>query len=303
MFGLRNIAASILACSALSAAGVFNFEPPTYAGAAGGTSIAGQNGWTTPTGNAFVYTYAGNAPGFGADPAGGIQFLGASSSNPSPGPSSTPPASRARQALDLSGNTLWNMTFDVAALNNGVTDNTGIFNFGSIPILDSSANGIMMSQVLIWDSSSTGSTFSFEDIGYDVAGNPNFIITPGNPGSAFTGLSQNTWYRITVVFDLSLNKLVTESIRDVTHNGTTNTYAINPAFFLDGGAANPQTATQFGLTTVADGVNGSTNSIGLDNVSFTATGAGTVPEPATWSMLAFTLATACAARTIRRKKR
>jgi len=299
MFGLRNIAVSILACSALSAAGVFNFEPPTYAGTPGGTSIAGQNGWTTPTGNAFVYTYAGNAPGFSAAPAGGTQFLGASSSNPSPG--STPPASRARQALDLSAGTLWNMTFDVAALNGGVTDNTGIFNFGSIPILDSSANGIMMSQVLIWDSSSAGSTFSFEDIGYDVAGNPNFIITPGNPGSAFTGLSQNTWYRVSVVFDLNLNKIVTESIRDLTHNGATNTYAINPSFFLDGGAANPQTATQFGLTTVANGVNSSTNSIGLDNVSFVSTGAA--PEPATWSMLALTLATACVARTIRPKRR
>src|SRR5689334_3744882 len=112
----------------LQAAAVFTFEPPAYTGSPAGTTIAGQNGWTTPTGNAFVYTYAGNAPGFAADPGGGTQFLGASSSNPAPGPSSTPPASRARQPLDLSAGTLWSMTFDIAALSDGVTDNAGIFN-------------------------------------------------------------------------------------------------------------------------------------------------------------------------------
>src|SRR5688500_10798950 len=57
-----------------------DFETPTYAGSASGTLLSGQDGWYNPTAESTdwnVYTYADNAMGIVANPAGGgDQFAG-----------------------------------------------------------------------------------------------------------------------------------------------------------------------------------------------------------------------------------
>src|ERR1051326_1835068 len=97
---------------------LYDFETPAYSGSPTGTSIAGQNVWTTPTGAASVYTYAANAPGLAVNPNGGAQFLGIVQANPNPNTAS--PASRGRQSLDLSTSNLWMFSYDLIAASPGV---------------------------------------------------------------------------------------------------------------------------------------------------------------------------------------
>ncbi len=68
----------VFACGVAVADFVTGFEPPTYAGSAGGTITTGQDGWYVPVvGSAdhMIFTYVGNAWGFPDNPAdGGTQF-------------------------------------------------------------------------------------------------------------------------------------------------------------------------------------------------------------------------------------
>jgi MYXO-CTERM domain-containing protein len=259
-------------------AGVFyNFEPPTYTGSPTGTTVNGQNGWTTPTGNASVYTYSSNALGFPTNSNGGTQFLGATSPD-----SNT--VDRARQSLDLSSSNLWQFNYDIVASVVGTADNTNIFNFANLPILDngsgSATGGVFMGQLLIWDSSTSNSTFTYELEGATSSNDATFFATPGGTSSAFNHLQQNHWYTIGLTLDLANNTVVSESIRDITAGGPTNTYGTPTNFFFDGGQGGHLGITQFGLTALG-GLTNSTDEVGVDNISFTS---AAVPEAPTWLM-------------------
>src|SRR5687768_3974417 len=58
-----------------------NFEAPGYSGSSAGVLLTGQDGWQLPAGSVDhnVFTYAGNAPGFVANPNGGAQFISGTS--------------------------------------------------------------------------------------------------------------------------------------------------------------------------------------------------------------------------------
>jgi len=273
---------------------LYDFETPAYSGSPTGTSIAGQNGWTTPTGAASVYTYAANAPGLAVNPNGGAQFLGIVQANPNPNTAS--PASRGRQSLDLSTSNLWMFSYDLIAASPGVTEaaDSNVFNFASIPILDngvgSATGGVMLSQLLIWDTSALNATYTYELLGTDATNSGQFFATPGGTSSAFNHLIQDHWYHIVLVMDLTTNTLTQESITDLTLGGPTNSYGTPTNFFLDGGQNNRRTTTQFGLTVIGNFVNGSQNQAGLDNVAVTDLNGTSVPEPATILLSAFGLA-------------
>jgi len=275
------------------AAPIITFEPAAYTGSSAGTSIAGQNGWTTPTGSASVYTYAGNSLGLSANSTGGLQFAGMSAANPSPGAGSTPAVDRMRQPLSLSSSSTWEFSYDVAALSNGPTDDTGIFNFASVPILDGSGN-IVLAQLAIWDTSNAGSTWSIEYEGSDSSGVNTFFSTPG---AAWQGLAQNQWYHLDILFNFTQNRITQESITNLSSHST-STVAANPALFLGGGSSNPLAPAMFGATLISDVNNGSTTSVGWDNIAFTSQSA--VPEPSTLIMAAGALAALVLARRGRR---
>lgn len=69
----------------------------------------GQQGWYTPgvagTIGQFIYTYADNARGLSANPAGGAQFLGGRSDGGTA-------LARAQHDFDFSTATTWTLTFD-----------------------------------------------------------------------------------------------------------------------------------------------------------------------------------------------
>jgi hypothetical protein len=256
---------------------LYNFEPPAYTGSPTGTTVSGQNGWTTPTGAASVYTYSTNALGFPANPTGGTQFLGATAPD-----SNT--VDRARQSLDLSTSNLWQFNYDIIASVVGTADNTNIFNFANIPILDngsgSATGGVFLGQLLIWDSSTSNATFTYELEGANSSNNAAFFATPGGTSSALNHLQQNHWYTIGLTLDLTNNTLVSESITDITAAGPTNTYGSPTNFFFDGGQGGHLGTTQFGLTALG-GLTNSIDDVGIDNISFTNVA---VQEASTWLM-------------------
>jgi len=258
-------------------ADVFNFEPPAYTGSPTGTSVAGQNGWTTPTGAVSVYTSSSNALGFPTNPSGGTQFLGATAAD-----SNT--VDRARQSLDLSSSNLWQFNYNIVASVVGTADNTNIFNFANVPILDngvgSATGGVFLGQLLIWDSSKPNATFTYEAEGATSANDAPFFATPGGTSSAFNHLQQNHWYQIGLTIDLANNTLVSESITDITAGGPTNTYGTPTNFFFDGGQGGHLATTQFGLTALG-GLTNSIDQVGIDNISFANVA---VPEASTWLM-------------------
>jgi hypothetical protein len=234
-----------------------NFEAPTYSGSATGTLLTGQNGWTLPAAGPDynVFTYAGNTPGFVANPNGGAQFISGASAGTT--------FARAQQAHNFGTRSLWTTAYDFAALWNG--QGASAQNLGSFSLQSSTTERSFIALDVWADINNPSLGWHAQ---YNVFDAANVALNNQSPGAAWNNLQLNKWYRQSTTFNLATNSIVSVSITDLATNVTTT---VNPTgWFLLGGATPTQPIpTAFRVFT--GGAVG--NVMGWDNISV-------VPEPA-----------------------
>lgn len=273
---MRIVCLMILAVLALQAGPVFNFESPTYTAPA---SVAGQDGWTNPdAGDAAgqVLTYAGSS--YVANPEGGSQFLLTyDAANDA----------RAQHDIDLSGASTWTLTYDVLMSNPGdkvAMANVGNITLWSTPIDAGEDPGFMT----IFGYMSTASNAQWGIVQYvaDAGGTMH-------QDTAWAGLSQNTWYRVTTVFDVSTKQVLSGTLYDLTGAAALPGWTPgSPRYFAGGSTSTfmPNAVRVFSNTSGDDPV--MANAVAWDNIGFTGRedDPGGVPEPATLVMAGAALA-------------
>lgn len=155
---------------------------------------------------------------------------------------------------------------------------------GSFAVISTSASGAAFIVLDSWNNSSADSTWSSTYYVYDQNGNaqdPDGL----SPGTAWTDLLQNHFYRESMVFDEYTNQILSVSITDLTTNSTTD--ASPAGWYLFSSAGVPLTPNAFRFSGM-----GSTNGLLIDNVSLSE-----VPEPGTfWALVAGIVALATARR-------
>jgi hypothetical protein len=262
----------IAAISALSCAQFAdNFESET--GSAGGTLVAGQNGWYNPVAGSLdgnVYTYAGNGLGFAGNATGGSKFLGGEADGVNP--------MRAQHDVNFGAGGIWTMSFDFNGNYIG-TSGTTVDNLGSAS-LQPSATANYFQTIYQWGTNTGGSnpppTQFSANIG--VFGPTGGAITFNSPGAAWVNLPVNHWYHQTVTWDFTTNLILTTTIQDITAGGPVNT-SIPVGWYLAGGAANALgLGTPTAVRLFASGGQGDV--MGYDNFSVAP-----VPEPASLAIL------------------
>ncbi len=227
---------------------VLSFEPPGFAGSAGGTPLAGQNGWATVPGAAVpfnVYTYAGHAFGFSANPVGAAQCIAgrAAGNNAS-----------AQLAINFAGGSLWRITFDIAVKFDGTLPAGG--NPGSFS-LQPTATSQSFRTLNRWTDAATADTWI---AGYNIFDSAGTLINSAEAGPEWTDLLPNRWYRQSTLIDFNTNRVVEVSIIDL-HSGDTAT-VLPVEWYLEGGAAP-------GLprpTAIRCNINGAGNTVAWDNI-------------------------------------
>jgi hypothetical protein len=239
---------------------IANFEPPTYAGSAAGTALAGQDGWFTPVtapvsnpGN--VYTYAGNAFGLVANPTGGTQFAGVSNAGTSLG--------RAQHAVDFSIGGTWTASWDICVDRfGGVLP--AINNIASFS-LQNSATSRFFQTLNVWDNLATGNAWDAQYGVHAATGGAVGFVTPANP--AWENLNLNTWYRQSTTWDFTTNRILSISI-DNLHDAAPATVldVSGLAWFLAGGA-NSTLPLPTDIRLFAGGGANNTHVTGWDNLS------------------------------------
>ena len=196
------------------------FEPPDYLGSPGGVLLSGQQGWYLPAGSIdySVYTYAGNAYGFAANPTGNTQFIAGLSGGGTN-------LARAQRDFDWSANTVWTVSWDVAAQFVGAlpaTDYLGSFS------LQPSTTAKYWQALNAWnDPNSATQWHSY----YVTVENP----VPGvSPGAAWNNLAPNHWYRQSTTFNITTGQILSVTIKDLVTNAEStvtpaNWHMLNPA--------------------------------------------------------------------------
>src|SRR5229473_7887775 len=204
------------------------FEPPDYNGCAAGTSIAGQQGWYTPpvagTIDGSVYTYDGNALGFCPDPNGETQFEGGTAVT-------LGDFVRAQHDFNFTAADVWTASWDIAVKFLGTAPASN--NISSFSVQDSTTTRSFIA-VNPWMNPDTADGWMAGWITYDASGmtiDPSGL--PVAPGPEFTNLQLDHWYRESITFDFSNNRIVSISITDLA-SGNTATYS--PNWYLQGGA-------------------------------------------------------------------
>jgi hypothetical protein len=268
--------AGLVASSSLAVL-VTGFESPDYSGTPGGVQLNGQQGWYNPvTGSIepLVYTYAGNALGFGNNPTGGQQFFA--------GTATTNPA-RAQRDIDFSVANQWTLSYDFAALYTGTppaADNLGSFSVQN-PNDPSFRGFIALNR---WVDTANPVAWKAEYHVFDADGNG---LLWQSAGSEWMNLPVNRWFRQSTTINFTTNQILSVSITDILTNTTTT---VNPQGWYMTGGANP-TGVLPGAIRMFSGFGATGNTMGWDNVEV-------VPEPA--SLLALGAGAALMARRRRR---
>ncbi len=243
------------------------FEPPTYAGTAPGTGLAGQNGWSivpsggTPHIDWSVYPYTGNAPGIGGLPVGETQFVA--------GEKTAAGLARVAHAAPVSAGT-WTLSFDLA-----------------IHWLGAPASPTVMGSVSLQPTQNFYIAFFAPapgvptpwDIHYPTmsAGGPLCCGSGTLPGPAWSGLAYNHWYHLVTVVDFVEHRITEVSITDLA-TGAAST--VKPSgWYLSGGPASTEPLPD-AIMLSAVGVHNPLSTrviVAVDNLSLTA-GAPCYPD-------------------------
>jgi MYXO-CTERM domain-containing protein len=267
---------TIAAASMAKADYVTDFEPPPYAGAAGGVPLTlgfgggGQNGWYNPVAGSAdfnVYSYAGNSLGFAPNPNGGSQFIGALGN-------ATAPIGRAQHNVAFTGGT-WTVSWDVNGQFIGTApavDNLGSFS------LQPSTTADYFQQIMQWGTNTaTPTQYNINYGSWTAAGGTSANITFISPGAAWMNIPVNHWIHQSTTWDFGTNQILSVSIQDITAGGgVTTTDVSGMGWYLTGGANNV-----LGLalpTDVRCFTGNNQNATGWDNVSVT-------PAPASLALL------------------
>ena len=269
------VAVLLTACGAAAQTYSFNFEAPAYTGSAAGTLLSaggtgtppvyGQNGWYMPVAGSSeysVYTYAGNALGFAANPSGGGQFAGGRTVGVAIG--------RAQHAVCFGQGGAWRVTYDTAALYGGTlptTDNLGSFS------LQPSTTARYFQTLMSWGFTAVGpvpnatnytasATRFHHAIGYFTTATPTAIAF-ATPSPAFRDLLVNTWYRVSVEWDFNEARILECSIQELPGGAVTTVDVTANNWFLFGGQ-NSTNPLPTDLRLFAGGAAG--NTMAFDNV-------------------------------------
>jgi hypothetical protein len=272
--GIRWIAvlASSLLLADVSSAVVFDFEPPAYIGDdTKGAPLNGQVGWYNPVPppdiSFYVFTYAGNTPGFPANPTGGLQFAGGTSLG-------DVLLARSQHDKVNSPGPCWSYAYDFAAKFRGsppAVDNIGSFSKNPAP------NDYI--HLLSWVPGMEGVRYNAWYLAHD-AGGTQFPQPGGSPGPAWDGLEVNHWYRATTIVDYATNTITEVKIKDLVTGVETVSNPIG--WYLEGGAAG-STADATALRIFAGGATAG-NTMAFDNIEQTPCSA-TAVEPTTWGRI------------------
>jgi hypothetical protein len=262
--------------STVFAGSVSTFEPPNGTGAIPTWPDGIVDGWYTPpisqvpgTVPGSIYTYAQVASlGIASDPGGGTQLLGLAIHGTNHTADSVARAQNSPSG-GFSQSSEWSVGFDFSAVNLAPalqqSGNTyGNYYIGGFSIFGANFPGFTLDDA--WDNGTTGSTFSTIYWVYDSSGNPMSAQT------AWTGLSQNYWYRESTVFDLGSKQILSISLTDLTTGSTTTVSPTGWYLGVSGATAPP--SMRFGGF-------GETNAFLVDNVSMD----GSVPEPAPFALM------------------
>jgi hypothetical protein len=250
-------------CTAASADFNTGFEAPDYSASAAGVLLTGQQGWYLPSGSSDfkTYTYAGNLPGFAANPEGSDQFVAGRSDGTNFG--------RAQHDHDFSTSNQWVLSFDFAAVWDGTAPSAA--NLGSFSLQPSTTTRSFIALNNWTDLANPAGGWKAE---FNVFDSANVALNNQSPGAAWTNLIYNHWYRETVAVDFTTNRLTAITIRDLS-TSVTDTY--NPTgWYLQGGAS-PTMPLATAIRMFAGGAAG--NNTAWDNVS------ALVPEPGSLALL------------------
>ncbi len=271
---IRMAVAGVLAAAGAAQAQSYNFEVPTYTGAAAGTAITGVDGWYVPpvvnSTDGKVYTYAGNTLGFPANPNGGDQFQGGTGTAPSL-------LARAQHDITFAAGGVWEVEYDFAGKWSGAAL-PAVDNIGSWSTQDSATTRGFQT-LMTWGStgaawvppatnySATGDKFHHA-IGYYATAAATGI-TQATPSAAWRDLLVNNWYHVKIRWSFTTNLITECTIQDVTGGGAAQTTDVSANnWYLRGGPAStlplPTAMRLFGGGAVAAGF---ANSCAFDNMS------------------------------------
>ena len=273
---MRFLCVVFLSVLAIQAGTVFTFEPTTYAPG----TVAGQDGWYNPSASGLagqVLTYAGSA--YPANPGGGTQFLNTfDASNDA----------RAEHAFDFGGASTWTLSYDVLLSNHGAKQamaNAGNFTLWSTPIEAGEDPGFMT----IFGFTETTANAKWGILYYlaDAGGTMQ-------QDAAWAGLSQDNWYRVTTVFDVTTKRILGGSLYDLTDASAWPDWAPGAARYFTGGSTStfmPNAMRMYSSTSVGAAPPTIANAVAWDNLTLSALDGGPeVPEPATVVMAGAALA-------------
>lgn len=254
------LALTLAACGAATAQFSSQFEPPAYAGAAGGIQLNGQDGFYNPDPpnsiSALVYTYAGNALGLPVNPDGGEQFVAGT------GPAGAMFA-RSQRDVAYGSSRVFTITYDFAATFTGkvpTTQNVGSF---STQLFPGAATYI---HLITWVDLANPVAINAFYLAYDAGG--TLFAQPGaSPGPQWEALAINHWYRSSTTFDLNSNRIIHISILDLTTGECATFEPVD--WYLEGGAGggmpDPSGFRFFAGSTSVPG-----NTLAFDNTTITS---------------------------------
>ncbi len=268
--------AAVLAAAGAAQAQSYNFELPTYAGAAAGVIITGVDGWYVPlvanSTDGKVYTYAGNALGFPANPGGGDQFQGGTGTGPSL-------LARAQHDIIFAAGGVWQVEYDFAGKWSGAAL-PAVDNIGSWSLQDSATTRGFQT-LMTWGQTAVGpvpnatlhtatATNFHHAIGYYAVA-PFTATVFATPSPAWRDLLVNNWYHARIKWDFTASKVLECSIQDITGAGAVQTTDVSANnWYLRGGPASvvplPTGMRLFGGGAVA-AAGSLANSCVFDNVS------------------------------------
>lgn len=203
-----------------------------YNGSPGGSPLTfgfnggGQQGWYNPVNGSLdqnVYTYAGNALGFPANPKGGEQFIGMTTGANNAFP-------RAQHAHDFSTSNVWTISYDFAA--KWLGQGASAPNLSSFSLQPSVSNKYFIALNNFMDVNNPNNGWKAEYNVFDANNNP---LNNQSPGAAWTNLAVDHWYRQSTTVDFSTNLITEVSLTDLTTNVT---FTANPVgWYMYSGAA------------------------------------------------------------------
>ena len=266
----RTVAAALLAAPLVAQAQyAADFEAPVFSASMAGIPLAGQDGFYLPTGaiGGRCYVYDGNALGIAPNPLGGAQFVACTRAV----------SDYARAQHDVNwgqGEACWIFELD---LNLHFVGELPTLNYaGSVSLQPFPGDGAII-LLFKWDDVSAADRFTVNVLGHAADGHTPYVGGLPIGHAAFQGLDANTWYRLGLRVEFTLNALTAISIRDISNGGaTTGFIPLNlDGYYLGGGAAagdRPAAVRIFGGGGFeTDHVAG--NTLAVDNLRLLAAGA------------------------------